>query len=128
MTRFILALVLVGALAASAFASAATLGVSGGAIQSGSDATLYCDTNGVKVAGWGLETDTDTVSAVRIADIDAACVGNALFVKVYDGTGAVIAEGKVDPVAAAEARISLNNSVDPELIEKITVWIEGDKP
>lgn len=36
---------------ATAFASAANLGVSGGTIQAGVDESLYCDANGVKVLG-----------------------------------------------------------------------------
>ena len=57
------------------------------------DQTLTCDADGVFVAGWGLEADDGTVRSVRINGIDGACFGNALFVRVYDGSGALIGQG-----------------------------------
>jgi hypothetical protein len=114
------------------FALAASLGVSGGAIQAGSDTELRCDTDGVQVLGWGLETDDGKVYNVRIGGVDTACVGDDLFVVVtHEGTA--LADGKAT-IASASATITLtelgssNTTPKPVKAEDITdieVFIEG---
>jgi hypothetical protein len=121
----ILAILIV--IAAVAYGAAASLNVSGGAIQYGIDTDLTCD-DAVAVTGWGLETDTNLVYYVKIGDIDPACAGNALFVKVLDSGNAVLAQGKVDPIANSEEKINFVAPVNAESIAQLKVWIEGPVP
>ena len=107
------------AVASLAFASASMLSVDGGTIQAGEDSTLYCDVDGVK-ANWSLETDTNTVSGVRISDIDAACEGAEMFVKVND-----VPRVKMTLTNADSQSVSFPTSVTPESLESIKIWIEG---
>ncbi len=126
MLRKIAVLAVLVVVIAAAFASAATLNVSGGTIQAGMDQSVYCDLDGVFVLGWGLETDVNTVSFVRIGGIDGACYGNTMFVSVLDGGGSVIASGSVDPIASGTHVINFTGTLPaPEAIETIRVWIEG---
>jgi hypothetical protein len=118
-------LIAIGALTALAVGSAAALDVDGGAIQAGVDQTLSCDADGVFVAGWGLEADDGTVRSVRINGIDGACFGNALFVTVYDGSGALIGQGSADPIDAVEESVALPTWPLASAIEQIHIFIEG---
>ncbi|MDP9494836.1 MAG: hypothetical protein M3P87_06305 [Actinomycetota bacterium] len=127
--RRILALLAVGALSAAAIGSAAALGVNGGAIQAGEDLTLTCDTDGVQVLGWGLETDDGRVYSVRIGGIANACQTNALFVRVTDG-GATVASGTVDPLlpahtGAGQVVVSIPGGYPAVDIDDLHVFIEG---
>jgi len=131
MKRIILALAVGGALFAAAFAAAATLGVNGGVIQAGSDGTLYCDTDGVAVVGWGLEMDDGMVYSVRIGGVNGdACAGADLFALVRNGGGTKLTDG--GPVAivsgTTEYRVTFDSAVDASAIESISVWIEGGAP
>lgn len=118
MKRLLTALLAGAAVFTIAFASAAQLGVNGQTIQAGVDTDLRCDFDGVD-AGWGLETDTNLVTSVRIENIDANCNGDTLFVKVNDSAAthsAVIdstSESFSFPAIAADD------------VVKLSVWIEG---
>jgi hypothetical protein len=105
------------------FALAASLGVSGGAIQAGADTELRCDTDGVQVLGWGLETDTGKVSFVRIGGINGACAGNDMFVNITSG-GTKIAGGSVTLDGTGSTKISFPPQ-DAVAITDIGVFIEG---
>jgi len=123
------ALLAVGALSALAIGSAAALGVNGGAIQAGEDLTLTCDSDGVQVLGWGLETDDGLVYSVRIGGIADTCQGNALFVRVTDG-GVSVASGNVDPLlpahtGAGQVVVSIPGGYPAALIDDLHVFIEG---
>jgi len=115
----------VGVILTIIVAFAANLALDGGVIQVGSDNTLTCDTDGVQVAGWGLETDDNTVRWVRIGGISTDCVGDDMFVRVYDTTPSVIAGGSKTIASALE---TINFSApypSAAAIDKLTVWIEG---
>ena len=127
--RRILALLAVGALSALAIGSAAALGVNGGAIQAGEDVTLVCDSDGVEVLGWGLETNDGKVYSVRIGGIADACQGNALYVKVTDG-GLTVASGSVEPLLPAhtgvgQVVVSIPGGYPAVDIDDLHVFIEG---
>jgi hypothetical protein len=127
MFKILAFLAVLGLVVAAAYASAAGLLVGGGALQVGSDVT-YCDTNGVTVTGWGLETDEpDAVYYVKIGGIASACVGNDLFVQLYDGTQTKIFNKALGPVTVVspETKVTFSPVVDPEKIESIKIWIEG---
>jgi hypothetical protein len=126
MKRTMVALLAGAAVFAVAFGAAATLGVSGGAIQAGVDSSLYCDTDGVQVAGWGLETDTGLVSFVRIGDIDSACTGNDIFVRISDaGGGYFTGTFSTHLTGGTELTVPISPAIDASRIEDIHVWIEG---
>jgi hypothetical protein len=109
-----------------AFAAAATLTVNGGAIQAGSDTSLWCDPDGVFVAGWGLETDDGLVYSVRIGGIEGSCFGNDLFANITAAGGVTLTKATaVNPINATEEVLTF---VTPQLasaIEDIHVFIEG---
>ncbi|MGD8199120.1 hypothetical protein ACQE98_00480 [Ornithinimicrobium sp. W1679] len=102
-----------------AFASASMLNVDGGTIQAGGDSTLYCDTDGVK-ANWGLDTETNSVSSVRISGIDAACEGAEMFIKVND-----VPRVKMTLTDADSQSVKFPAPVTSESLESIQIWIEG---
>lgn len=109
---------------AAMYASAANLTVGGGTIQAGIDASLYCDVDGVLVDGWGLETNTNSVTYVRINDISSDCLGSAMFIKVLDGGGAVLASSTVNPITSSTHTFNFP-AIDANAIEQLAVWIEG---
>jgi hypothetical protein len=124
MKRILIALLVGAALFAVVFGAAASLGVDGGVIQAGSDTELRCDTDGVAVLGWGLETDDGMVSFVRIGGISSDCYGDDLFVNVtHEGTK--ISEGKGGTIGTAEVKVTLTPAVAAEDITDVAVFIEG---
>jgi hypothetical protein len=127
MLRKLAVLALLAVVLAAAYGAAASIGVSGGAIQYGVDADLTCD-DAIAVSGWGLETDDNSVRSVRIGDIAAACYGNALFVTVLDGGGAVLAHGEVAAIDSAVESVSFGSPVNVESITQLKVWVEGPVP
>jgi hypothetical protein len=108
-----------------AFASAAALIVNGGAIQAGQDTTLACDTDGVSVAGWGLETDTGFVDFVRINGIAAACNGNDLFANITGAGGVELTEAGPAAINGVEEVLTFDTPVPAVAIEDIHLFIEG---
>lgn len=128
MKRFIVALMVGGALFAVVLGAAATLGVGGGVIQEGSDDTLQCDAGGVQVLGWGYERDDGLVYFVRIGDVSTACSGATMFVAVFDAGGNNIGQGMVDPIPnppPASIKVDLSPKPAAEDIVKIQIAIEG---
>jgi hypothetical protein len=93
--RFLIALAAFGALASAAIASAATMNVSGGAIQAGSDNSLTCETGTVKVVGYADAFDAGgpTVNWINVNGVNPACNGSSLQVLVRDGSNNVFARG-----------------------------------
>jgi hypothetical protein len=125
MMRLLSILAIVAVVMAAAYGSAATLGVSGGAIQAGADTSLYCDPDGV-VANWGLETNDNTVRYVRITGIHGACQGNELFAKVLGEGDALLASGKALLDTSGEVKFSFSAPyLDPAQIVGLKLWIEG---
>ena len=118
MKRLVTALVAGAALSTVAYASASVLTVDGSTIQAGSSG-VSCDANGVN-ANWGLETDDNTVRSVRISEIDTACVGDVMFVKV-DGRP-VMNKTIAGP---SESFAFTGGFPAPETINDIKIWIEG---
>jgi|GEM_PF-1186772 len=127
--RVLLALIVALVVFGAVYASAATLNVSGGFIQAGNDDSLYCDLDGVYVAGWGLEVDDGTVRSVRIGGVDEACAGTAIFVRIGFNNGAKPYSsdaGIPNPNVAGEYRFAFPSPYfDAATIETIHVFIEG---
>jgi hypothetical protein len=110
---------------AVAFASASSLSVSGGAIQAGVDASLWCDNTGVFVTGWGLETDDGLVSFVRIGGIEGACVGNDLFANITGVGGVELTEAGPVTISGVTETLTFDTPVAAGLIEDLHLFIEG---
>jgi len=134
MKRLIVALLVGGVVFGTVVGLAATVGVQGGTIQSGVDQTLYCDTDGVQVLGWGLETDDNTVRGVRIGGIDAACVSNDIFVRVEKADGTLLYYSgavHVDTANTGTGQLKLSFPspyLKPADIDVLRIWIEGGNP
>jgi hypothetical protein len=108
-----------------AFASAAALIVNGGTIQAGEDTTLACDTDGVAVAGWGLETDTGLVNNVRISGIATACFGADLFANITGGPAIELTEAGPVTIDNVTETLAFDTPVSAASIQDIHLFIEG---
>lgn len=136
MKRFLVALLAGAMVFGAVFGLAASLDVDGGTIQAGSDTDLQCDEDGVRVDGWGLETDDGLVYFVRIHDIDDDCSSNDLFVNITD-EGVKVAEGSAhipddgtgedDDPDTGQVGVKVYLDPDPaaEDVTDIEVFIEG---
>jgi hypothetical protein len=111
-----------------AFASAAGLIVNGGTIQAGEDTTLACDTDGVSVAGWGLETDTGLVHNVRIVGINAACIGADMFANITGGPGIELTEAGPSTIDGPTETLVFDTPQSAVAIQDIHIMIEGGTP
>jgi hypothetical protein len=121
--RLLVALISGAAVFSIAFASAAALDVNGGTIQYGEDNQLTC-TSSANVAGWGVETDTNLTSHVRIS-YDPDCAGNDMFVKITQN-GTVIRSVSKQPLDATGSTGNLGfTPVSTEAITDIHITIEG---
>lgn len=120
MKRLLAALLVGAAVFSIAFASAAALTVNGEVIQAGVDSDLACDPNGVN-GNWGLETDTNRVTFVRIDDIDSACSGAQMWVRINetDTYGPNTLDG------SGQSTFHFNGFYTPEELSSLRVWIEG---
>ena len=136
MTRLFVSLALVLALAVAAFGAAAALTVNGGVIQAGADTSLQCDTDGVRVDGWGLETNDGKVYFVRIHDIDKSCAGADLFVTITNNNTKIAGGQAIIPNDGATGdddsdtnevgvKVNFNTPVSAVDITDIEVFIEG---
>lgn len=135
MMRKVLAICFIVMLVGSVAGAAASLNVDGGTIQSGGDTSLKCDKDGVRVDGWGLETDDGKVYFVRIHDIDPACSGAEMFVLITQG-GSTIAKGSAiiptdgaggdNDTDAGEVGVKISFTPVPAVdITDIEIFIEG---
>lgn len=116
--RTLAAIGVAGVVGTVGFASASALGVNGGIIQYGQSG-VSCDTDGVNL-NWGLETDDNSVRGVKVVDIDAACNGAELFVKVNDGAT------KHVTISGGQASIPFAAPwPGADAIHDVKVWIEG---
>ena len=126
MLRKIAVLAVLVVVIAAAFASAANLNVTDGTIQAGVSQDVKCDDNGVSVTGWGLETDDNSVRYVKVGDIDNACLGDNLFIKVLGAGGASLKYSGELAITGNEVKFTFNAPYPtPESIEGIKIWIEG---
>lgn len=125
--RVLMALVIALLVFAAVYASAASLNVSGGFIQAGSDLDLTC-TESVQVAGWGLETDDNTVRSVRLNGVPAACDGAEMFVRIVLDGGAIHNAGSRTLSGTETTNYSFQfpaPHLNPVDIVGINVYIEG---
>jgi hypothetical protein len=121
--RRTLAVLALSGLVATVAGSAAVLNVDGSTIQAGS-ASVACDTEGVN-ANWGLETDDNSVRSVRISEVSADCIGDEMFIEVYDGAGAVLFAKRQVVTGASNSFAIPAPYVTPESISSVKIWMEG---
>ncbi len=135
----------------AAFGSAAALDVFGGAIQGGADSELRCDTDGIEVVAYGLNTypTLEGVEYITVKGVSPACDGARIMGRLYtpgfsggdylytSGTGPY-GGGPYTFVTVAgnentEYKLYLKQSdyttqvwVPAEYILEVKLWIEGD--
>lgn len=125
MKRFLVAIMAGTMVFSVAFASAAALIVNGGTIQAGADTDLVCDSDGVRVEGWGLETDDGLVYNVRIGNIWADCVGAEIFANITGAGGTELTEAGPVTIDDTIETLTFDDPVAAEAIEDIHIFIEG---
>jgi len=116
--RLVCGLGLLSLLVAGGFGAAESLGVTSGALQSGSDTGLSCDPDGVTVSfentdanilnGWEQVTVGSTATL--------ACVGEEVLVEVLNGGGGVLASGSATYVLT-NTFVTLTNPLEPSEVE-----------
>ena len=144
MVKILAIVAILGALAAGAYGSAASLLADGKTVQVGSDSTLVCDTDGVEVVSYQLKDHLDPmdVPIVSIKGIDAACDGARMGITVENGFGDMVAASKGQSTQWVIANGDENTvynfhlvnpadrtqfiSVPASDIYGINVWMEGD--
>ena len=93
MKRYIFALGAAGLVGSAVLGSAAALGVDGGVVQTGTDNTLACDSDGVTVV---QRSELDAVVPYSIGPsvrgIDASCAGENLVVTALRADGTQVAQ------------------------------------
>jgi membrane-bound inhibitor of C-type lysozyme len=97
MRRVLFSLVAVAVVFALAYGAAASLTVTSGVLQAGSDSNdsthhFQCDTDGVNVSynvGWNSANKRFEVTSVTVSDIDNACNGKTLAVQLTESSGAL---------------------------------------
>jgi len=64
---------------------------------------------------------------VRVTEIDPACVGNDMFIKVFDDVDVEIAyvKGEITNVVPGQFKASFSPPLDPADIYSVHIWIEG---
>jgi len=152
MKRFLIALLVGGAVFAAVFGAAASLTVQGGVVQAGEDLDLVCDTDGIYVWSWMVNSYPvlEGVEAVRIKGVSAACNDARIMGRVQlttsnpnDNTTYAYTSGK-NPQGVGEYFVIANGDentvytlylkesdyatqwyVPAEDIVGIKVWIEG---
>jgi len=148
----IIALLLI--VVAAVYGSAAGLIVNAGSIQGGSDDTLQCDTDGVQVVAYGLNTYEgiyEGAEYITVRGVDAACNGARIMGRVWtpgfsggdyvytSGTGPYSADPYSFVIAngteTTEYKLFLKKAdyttqvwVPAEYILSIKLWIEGEIP
>lgn len=112
------------AVASLAFASASMLTVDDGVMQTGTDTTLYCQTEPVKVE-WGYESNNNSVYFARVTGIEESCYGADLNLRTN-----VHAEANLDGIGVANIQADnvtalFFTPIPAEDLESVTVTIGG---
>ncbi len=108
--------------ATTAFASAASLGLSTNTLGAGSANVQTCDSDGVSAT---YTVTSGNVTAVTIDGIAAACAGGRLKVTLADSSGAAIGSGGPTVVAATSESVSVNPQPAAANVAQLHVVIEG---
>ncbi len=87
MKRFLIALLVGGAVFAAVFGAAASLTISPAYMQAGLTTDLACDPDTVRVNAWGFELDDLLVDYVKIGGVHSNCNGLRMYGAVYDNVG-----------------------------------------
>jgi hypothetical protein len=137
---------------AVAYGAAASLIVNGGVIQGGSDSTLSCDTDGIYVWAYGLNTypDNEGAESIKIKGVPATCDGARLLGRLYTpgfSGGDYVYTSGTSPYATGYTFVIANGDentvyelflkkadyttpvwVPAENIQEVKLWIEGETP
>lgn len=94
--KFLFGIALALGISATAYAAAATLNVTGGALQQGNDANLKCDTDGVTIHYNTTAIDGEMrLQKVFVDGLDATCAGGEMDV-ILKNSGTQIWFGAAD--------------------------------
>lgn len=95
--RYLAAFGAAGLVFAGVFGAAAALDINNpGVAQSGTASDLSCDENGVRVAGYNLETNqypTARSFGVTVEGISTQCIGKTLVARTFDENGDQLGHG-----------------------------------
>ena len=90
------ALLVSGSVFGAVYGAAATLTVNGGTIQAGTDLSLECQADPIRVESWGINSSDEgptggEATFVEISGVgDATCAGNRMMGRVEGPTGNVV--------------------------------------
>jgi hypothetical protein len=113
-----------GILFAVVYASAASITVSGGFIQEGSDDDLSCSAEAeARVKMWNYEQESGKITSITFYGMEADCVPGNLYVKVYDGDS-VLADGR-HVTATDDFKVNLEPAIDPVDDLRLQVIVTG---
>lgn len=124
--KFLFAIALALGIAATAYAAAATLLVTGGTVQATVVDDLSCDTDGINIVGYGVEQnspDGPTGHNFQVNGIDAECDNKQLGVSFYRSDGSQIGSSLAGVISGGSVSIPIPGGVLLEEIEKIHVLI-----
>ena len=152
MLRTLAILAILAIVIAVAVGAAASLTVNGGVIQGGEDNDLTCDTDGVEVVAYALNTyagATEGVEYITVSGIPAACDGARILGRLYTPGlpyGDYVYTSGIGPGPGYSFVIAAGNSttqyklflketdyatqiyVPAEYIESVKLWLEGETP
>lgn len=147
MVKILGMIVVLGALVAGVFGSAAGLNLNGTTIQVGTDSSLICDATGIVVDSYQYNDNNAQVQGVEgvtLKDVDSGCAGARLGFRLDDSQGNPLAYSKatnnaVQWWAIVAPGVSSYNfqtvgpdrstpvTVDAAQIYSISVWLEGNQ-
>ena len=129
--RRTLAVLALAGLVAAGTASASTVLLDADTMQASTatGTSVSCDDDGINT-NWVFEKDDNSVRTVRFVDIDTDCVGDELFVEIFDEDDNLIYESS-KVLAADNVSFSLAKATTPvswptpQSIGSVKIWIEG---
>jgi hypothetical protein len=142
--------VVLGALVAGVFGSAAGLNLNGSTIQVGTDSSLVCDATGIVVDSYQYNDNNSEVQGVErvtLKGVDSGCAGARLGFRLDDANGNALAYSKAvtSPASGGQAWAIVQSGTDTytfltvgadrltpktvnaEAIHSIHVWLEGNE-
>ena len=122
MGRILAALLLASVVFAAVYASAASLGVTGGDLGAGGDTVDRCDTDGVTVS---YTVSGSSVTHVTVNGISANCNGGQLSLTVVNNSGGSLGSGGPVAVDATSETVSVTPNPAASAVVGVRIVIVG---